>query len=162
MVSTNGDTIGAIFRIHQYEFVSKWTLEVGYIGSRGIHQSVPYTGGGGGVPVNVARIVSPSNPAYLADGIVTTNTTSNASLRVPYLGLTPGFPVSATNGDYKFNGLQTTVRKALSHGITLQSTFAWSRSFSGNYVNSPFAEVYAPNTAYHPVRMTLSYSWTIP
>ncbi len=43
----------------QYEFLNKWTLEVGYVGSRGIHQSIAYTGGGGGVPVKVARIVEP-------------------------------------------------------------------------------------------------------
>lgn len=146
----------------QYEFLHRWTLELGYVGSRGIHQSIAYTGGGGGVPVNVAKIVSPTNPAYLADGTVTVNTQANAPLRVPYLGLSPGFPVSATNGDYKFNGLQATARKAFSYGMTLQSTFAWSRSFMGDYVNSPYVEVYGLNPNYHPLRMSLSYAWTIP
>ncbi len=32
----------------------------------------------------------------------------------------------------------------------------------GDYVNSPFAEVYGLNPSYHPLRMSLSYAWTIP
>jgi hypothetical protein len=75
----------------QYEFLPTWVLELGYVGSRGMHQAVSNT-----QQINQAQLVgSPlgSNafvaPA-IAAGLVTTNTVSNASLRVPYLGFVPG------------------------------------------------------------------------
>jgi hypothetical protein len=97
----------------QYEFLPKWVLEVGYVGSRGIHQ----------VPdpsiftflehqINQAQLASPTNPL---NGI-TTNTVANAGVRVPYLGFAPsGVGSDETNGDSKFNSLQATVRKQFSH-----------------------------------------------
>ena len=75
----------------QYEFLPTWVLELGYVGSHGIHQSVSNT-----QQINEAQLVgSPLGtntfvaPA-IAAGLVTTNTSSNASLRVPYLGFAPG------------------------------------------------------------------------
>ena len=63
--------------------------------------------------------------------LVTTNTAANASLRVPYLGFAPGGLISGTtDGDDKFNSLQATVRKRLSHGLTLQAAYTWSKSLA--------------------------------
>ena len=62
---------------------------------------------------------------------ITTNTTANASLRVPYLGFEPGGLSDAYYvGDSKFNSLQATVRKQLSHGFQVQAAYTYSRSFS--------------------------------
>ena len=61
----------------QWEFAPQWVLELGYVGSRGIHLLI----GNYDLP-NIARIATPTNPI---NG-VTTSTSSNASLR----GAAPG------------------------------------------------------------------------
>ena len=105
----------------QYEFLPKWVLEVGYVGSHGIHQAQNLH------LLNEPGLASPGNPI---NGI-TTNTTSNASLRVPYLGFGPGgMQYFDTIGDIKFNSLQVTVRKQLSYGLTFQAAYTWSRAFA--------------------------------
>ena len=62
----------------QYEFLPQWVLEVGYVGTRGIHQA--FTVPALDTPDQQAQLASPANPI---NGI-TTNTVANASLRVPY------------------------------------------------------------------------------
>jgi hypothetical protein len=104
----------------QYEFQPRWVLEVGYVGSRGIHQD-PGTSVSGysGTErnVNEAQLASPSNPI---NGLTTT-TVANASLRVPYLGFAPGgLGADQTVGVSKFNSLQVTVRKQMSHGFQMR------------------------------------------
>ncbi|HVZ61187.1 MAG TPA: carboxypeptidase-like regulatory domain-containing protein, partial [Terriglobales bacterium] len=109
----------------QYEFLPKWVLEVGYVGTRGIHQAPDST------IINIlehqlnsARLASPTNPI---NGI-TTNTNANAALRVPYLGFGPGGLGSALNiGDSKYNSLQATVRKQFSHGLQMQAAYTYGR-----------------------------------
>jgi hypothetical protein len=49
---------------------------------------------------------------------VITNTVANSRLRVPYLGFTPtGLQAADNQGDTKFNSLQVTLRKQMSHGL---------------------------------------------
>ena len=115
----------------QYEFLSNWVLEVGYVGSHGIHQSVTSQQINGaqlvGNPLGTNTIVAPA----VAAGLVTTNTVANASLRVPYLGFSPtGLNQEGVDGYDKFNSLQVTVRKQISHGLMLQAAYTWSRSFT--------------------------------
>ena len=91
----------------QYEFLPTWVLELGYVGSHGIHQAVSDT-----QQINEAQLVG--NPLGtntitapgIAAGLVTTNTVANASLRVPYLGFATGRNNRwHDNGDDKFNSL---------------------------------------------------------
>jgi len=146
----------------QYEFLPSWVLELGYIGSHGIHQS------NGLRAINEAQVASTSNPI---NGI-TTNTVANASLRVPYLGFAPaGLPDDEFTGDSKFNSLQATVRKQMSHGLTLQAAYTWSKSLN-NYntathsaaSNDPnnLKQQYGPNASYRPQRLSLNYGWDLP
>jgi hypothetical protein len=148
----------------QYEFAPTWVLELGYVGSRSIHQ----------VPdpsfiqqlerqINQAQLASPTSPI---NGI-TTNTVANASLRVPYLGFSPsGLGDDQTVGDSKYNSLQATVRKQFSHGLQLQASYTYSRSFT----NTAFVEVndqtkpepYGLNPAYRPQRFAINYSYDLP
>jgi hypothetical protein len=147
----------------QYEFAPDWTLEVGYVGSRGVHQY-------GSREINEAQLVG--NPLgtnaltapAIAAGLVTTNTTANASLRVPYLGYAPlGLQVSGTSADTKYNSLQATLRKRLSHGLQMEAAYTWSRAFNTNFnINDPNFSVYGLNPAYHPQRLAISYLWNIP
>jgi hypothetical protein len=145
----------------QYEFLPKWVLEVGYVGSHGIHQAENLH------LLNEPGLASAANPI---NG-VTTNTTSNASLRVPYLGFGPGgMQYFDTIGDIKFNSLQVTVRKQLSYGLTFQAAYTWSRAFAdflgpgGANSGDPnnLAQQYGLNTQYRPQRLVINYSYNIP
>ena len=146
----------------QYEFAPRWVLELGYVGSHGIHQAQNLH------LINEPALASATSPV---NGVITTNTTSNASLRVPYLGFGPGgLQYFETNGDIKFNSLQATVRKQLSYGLTLQAAYTWSRAFAdflgpgGSNSGDPnnFGQQYGLNTQYRPQRLVLNYNYTIP
>ena len=99
----------------QYEFAPTWVLELGYVGSHGIHQYVVQYQNG-------ALLADISHPLY---GVLTTDTTSggtstnaaSAAIRAPELGIANGFELQTSNGNYLFNSLQATVRKQFSHGL---------------------------------------------
>jgi hypothetical protein len=144
----------------QYEFLSRWVLELGYVGSRGIHE-IPNNSNS--FEENEAQLASPTNPI---NGI-TTNTVANASVRVPYLGFSPGgLQANASNGDLKFNSLQATVRKQLSHGLQLQAAYTFSRSTDTadnlSYNNPALPLQYGPNPYYRPQRLAITYGWNLP
>ena len=147
----------------QYEFLPTWVLEAGYVGSHGIHLV------DSGREVNIAQLASPSNPI---NG-VTTNTTENISLRVPFLGFAPnGLQQSGSDGDMKYNSLQVTVRKRFSHGLLMQAAYTWARAFTNLQANggtnldsnnsSNAAQQYGLNPEYRPQRFILNYTWDIP
>lgn len=140
----------------QYEFIKDWVLEVGYVGSRGIHQITT------GLNFNAPWLASPASPV---NGI-TTNTTSNYLVRVPYLGMSQSATIETTNGDFKYNSLQATLRKRFSHGLTMQAAYTFSRAFSTGNLNSGdphnFRQQYGLNSQYHPHRVTINYSWDLP
>ena len=152
----------------QYEFLPSWVLEVGYVGSRGIHQAVANTqqlnqAQLAGSPLGSNAFVAPG----IAAGLVTTNTVSNASLRVPYLGFAPGgLTVDSTDGDDKFNSFQVTVRKQLSHGLSFQAAYTWSKSLTTGGLNindaNNYGAQYGVNPSYRPQRLAINYSWDLP
>ena len=155
----------------QYQFFPSWVLEVGYVGSHGIHQaSTPIAGtaGGsgqaGGVPYNIGNLVSPSNPDPRTG--VTTNTAANVVLRVPYLGISPTDTQFVTQASYKYNSLQVTLRKQLSRGLQVQAAYTWSRAFTSFQVGEntpPYLDwVYGLNPSYHPQRVVINYVWNLP
>jgi hypothetical protein len=135
-------------------------VELGYVGSRGIHE-IPNNSNS--FEENEAQLASPSNPI---NGI-TANTVANASVRVPYLGFSPGgLQANASNGDLKFNSLQATVRKQLSHGLQLQAAYTFSRSTDTadnlSYNNPAVPLQYGPNPYYRPQRLAITYGWDLP
>ncbi len=144
----------------QYEFLPQWVLELGYVGSRGIHQASDAAVGVR--QVNEAQLASPANPI---NGI-TSNTVANASVRVPYLGFAPGGEEMAqTSGDRKFNSVQAIVRKQFSHGFQFQAEYTFSRLFNTgiyNGYNDPNIEPYGPDSTYRPQRFTVNYSYDLP
>lgn len=150
----------------QYEFLRNWVLELGYVGSHGIHQMQPGGGGspgGGADPFNWATLVSPADPGVTG---LTTNTIANVYLRVPDIGISPGSSQYKTASSYKYNALQTTVSTRLSHGLHFQAAYTWDRAFDTNFygINTPPYDIMqeAPNTVYHPQRLVISYSWNLP
>ena len=153
----------------QYQFLPTWTLELGYVGSRGVHQE-----GISGIP-SITGQTEP-NGAYLygtpagalapgiAAGLVSSNLKSNASLRTPFLGFAPGGILEWINNEgTKYNGAQVTLRKQVSHGVTFQASYSWSRSFgTTNGYDDPHTDVYELNPDYHPQRLAINYQWNIP
>ena len=153
----------------QYQFLPSWVLEVGYVGSHGIHLV------DSGREMNLAQLASLSNPI---NG-VTTNTVDNAALRVPFLGFAPnGLQQSGSDGDMKYNSLQVTLRKQFSHGFQMQGAYTWARTFtnlqangaltSGNGVNldsnnpNDPRQQYGLSTGYRPQRLVVNYTWDLP
>jgi hypothetical protein len=149
----------------QYEFLSGWVLETGYVGSHSIHQlytGAGTAGGNGFHEINEPTLATATTPV---NGI-TTNTSSNAALRVPFLGFTPGGLAYLTPaGKTLFDSLQVTVRKQLTHGLTMQTAYTWSRVLTtvdhATY-NDPNTEHYGPSAYYRPHRLTISYGYDLP
>ena len=135
-------------------------LEVGYVGSSGINL-LDYNHN-----VNTAYIASASNPV---NGITTT-TAANATFRVPYVGYNPtGLQATAFDGISNYNSLQLTVRKQLSHGVSFQGAYTWSKSMTDLMVDSAnsnnagnLAQQYGPSYFNRPQRFILNYSWDLP
>jgi carboxypeptidase family protein len=153
----------------QYEFAHNWLLELGYVGSHGIHQGAQSRSGQQGqfaaINFNVAPLAGAGCTSCAITG-VTTSTNTNVSLRVPYLGISPGATEIANADNYKYNSLQATVRKQLSYGLQLQGSYTWSRGF----IQAPFGinaypyyiQQYEPNDNYRPHRFVLNYLWNLP
>jgi hypothetical protein len=144
----------------QYEFRPTWILELGYVGSRGVHQDA------GSYPLNAARLVN--DPVTGAAPSL-----ANVYLRVPYLGFQPSLSANADKLDSKFNSLQATVRKQLSHGLQLQGAYTFSRAFLSSWIGngsitsisetaSPVVSAYGLSQYYRPHRFTLQYSYDLP
>jgi hypothetical protein len=165
----------------QTEFLPNWVLELGYVGSHGIHVSgfLPVAGvtsGGNAEPINLAQIATPANPVSCGfDGVptdcITSTTTSNIPLRVPYLGFATSFAPNSSTGGYIYNSLQATVRKQLSHGLQFQAAYTWGRAFVNYFAGNaaatqpginPVISVYGPNSQYRPQRLVVNYGWALP
>lgn len=144
----------------QWEFMRNWVLDVGFVGSSGINLA-DYNHN-----YNTASLASPSNPI---NG-VTTNLVSNANLRVPYLGFAAsGFQGTGFDGISNYNSLQVTLRKQLSHGVSFQAAYTWSKSltdligYGANTNNaSDLSQQYGPAYFNRPQRFIVNYSWDLP
>jgi hypothetical protein len=161
----------------QYQFAPSWVAEVNYVGSRGTHLTTFDQN------INLASLASETSPINGE----TTNSVENVNLRVPYLGFgSIGMTATLTDADLKYNALEADVRKQLSHGLTLQVAYTWSKNLttlvptqgeSGTGVSEP-GDVYGPSmdinyndvhrndygvsTTSHPQRLILNYSWGLP
>jgi hypothetical protein len=87
-------------------------------------------------------------------------------LRAPILGLGTSAQQLQTNDNYKFNSLQVTVRKQISHGLQFQAAYSWSRGFEQSPVGIntyPYVVAqYAPEYFVRPQRLVVNYVWDLP
>jgi len=136
----------------QYQLAKTWMLETAYVGSHGIHQLNSHI-------LNAAQVASAADPI---NG-VTVNTTSNARLRVPLLGYTPVLAPTDNDASTKFNSAQVTLRKQMSHGLTFQAAYTYSRSFATTTsLGDPSIAHYALNSQYRPERLSINYTYQLP
>jgi hypothetical protein len=152
----------------QYEFLPNWVLELGYVGSHGIHQEQ----GGSVINAsnwNMAQLITPTSTinGITCDNVKTfCNTSGNASLRAPYLGFSTNSNLFNTNGAYRFDALLATVRKQFSKGLQFQVSYTWSKGLitQGYGINvAPYAILQmGPNPDYHPQRVVINYVWNLP
>ena len=144
----------------QYEFVPRWVVEAGFVGSSGINLVDQYH------TINTPGLASPASPI---NGI-TVNTTGNAALRVPVLGYQPaGFQVTSYDGVSNYTSLQVTVRRQFSRGFSMQAAYTWSKdlsTLSGNSSNSNnpsfIGDNYGAVNFNRPQRLIVNYSYDIP
>lgn len=112
----------------QTEFHEGWLLEVGYVGTRGIHLVRQRS-------LNQALSASLSNPIRG----VTTDTVANIPLRVPVLGVPADSLVEMeSEGSSWYNGLEVSVTKRLAHGLQLLASYTFSKTLDtdGAEINS--------------------------
>jgi hypothetical protein len=111
----------------QYSLSPTLSLDLGYVGSYGNHLLLSHV-------LNQPLLASPTRPVNCGyNGIsadcVTTNTSRNAKLRVPILGETP---TALASNDYVghswYHSMQATLGKRVSHGLTFQGAYTFSKA----------------------------------
>ena len=144
----------------QYEFLPRWVLEVGYVGSSALNLLDEYHNN------NTPLLASPSNPIR---GL-TTNTIANIPFRVPYLGYQAvGVRGTGFDGSSNYNSFQVTVRKQFSHGFTMQAAYTWSKDLTNLYNSvansnnaSDLSQQWGPAVFSRPQRFVVNYSYDLP
>ena len=129
----------------QTKLPGAFTLDVGYVGSYGNNLVV-------GVGLNQPLLASPTKPANcgyagVPADCITTNTAVNAGLRVPFMGETPAaLTDSQFVGKSWYHGLQVTLRRQFSRGLSFQSAYTLSKAMNNtsiyndlNYVSGNWA-----------------------
>ena len=102
----------------QYQLARELLLETGYVGTKGV--ALPDRRA-----INQAVLASPDHPV---NGI-TTNTSANTSLRVPYVGFSPaGLLAEETAADSHYHSLHLSVTKRFSHGLRFLTSYTFAKS----------------------------------
>ncbi len=101
----------------QTELTRNLLFELGYVGAKSTH--VP-----GCVEFNQALFASSTSPVNGE----TTNTLENLVQRLPYTGIAPGSYICETSFDSRFNALETSLTKRLSHGLEFLGSYTWSKN----------------------------------
>ncbi|MGA8908131.1 MAG: TonB-dependent receptor [Acidobacteriaceae bacterium] len=119
----------------QYEFKKTWVSQVAFVGARAIHLSgtrylnmpqlaTATTPLNCGLPI-IPAIASTQN----SQGCIVTNTAANATYRVPIVGYAAGgFQDFGSFGDMKYDALEASIKKNMSHGLQLQASYTYDRT----------------------------------
>ena len=101
----------------QYAFAHDYLVEMGYVGTRSLHQVGCYE-------FNQALLASPMHPVHGE----TTNSAANVVARLPYQGLSAGSEICDTLFNANYNGLLTSLTKRLSHGLEFLLSYTYSKT----------------------------------
>ncbi len=108
----------------QYELLHDATLQIAYVGSRGVKHFRT-------VAVNQAPIASLNHPITNAvtGQVITDNTVENATLRAPMQGVSSAFfTLNQSTAQSTYHSLQTTLNRRFSHGLQFSASYTFSRS----------------------------------
>ncbi|MGH9844267.1 MAG: TonB-dependent receptor domain-containing protein [Blastocatellia bacterium] len=108
----------------QSQLAHDFLLEVGYVGTRGMHLLRTRS-------PNQALLASASNPIRG----VTTNTVANIPQRVPFQGLATGVRLIETAGESFYNGLEASLTKRFSRGLQFLASYTFSKSLDTDAAN---------------------------
>ena len=114
----------------QIAFARDYLLEVGYVGTRGLHVA-------GCREFNQALLAGPTNPINGE----TTNSAANVIQRLPFDGISPGSLLCESVFNMNYNSLQASMTKRLSRGLQFLGSYTWSRNLdqtSGSSGNAVF------------------------
>jgi hypothetical protein len=139
----------------QHELARNLLLEIGYVGSKGTKLYTPTSG------VNQPILASPERPV---NGI-TTNTAANASMRVPWFGLSAtGVNQAQTDDNSRYNSLQVSLTKRMSSGLQFLGSYTWAKSIdnTGSGDQTDARNNRGPSSFDRAHRFVYSYVYEIP
>jgi hypothetical protein len=108
----------------QVQVSENWLLETGYVGTRGrrlFRQEA----------INQALLASPQAPITNAvtGAIITTNSTENAALRVPFQGVSiTGFSLNESTGESNYDSLQVSAIRRFARSLQLVGSYTYAKS----------------------------------
>jgi len=156
----------------QRDLGKQWILEVGYVGTHGVHLRETRTN-------LTAKSASPQDPIFITDvnGVkqpITANTLNNAPLRTPIPSINGygGFQIFDNAAYSHYHSLQTSVSRNWARGY-FQASYTWSKSTdatsSGNTaLNTAFNDESdlknsrGPSDFDRPHRLAVSYRYDLP
>jgi hypothetical protein len=157
----------------EYSPWKDYVVQVGYIGSRGLHLM-------DNNKTNLAVLASPQNPityTYTPPGggapvttTITTNSAANANLRVPEIGISAGGNSQLQNFGYSYyDGLTVELRHSFSQTFRANVDYTFSRSIDDSSAIGGFSVNPAvPNLSKgvsdfnEPNRLVATYTWALP
>ena len=151
----------------QAELAANWLLEIGYVGSRGVHLQRFRS-------LDQALSASPDQPINSQ----ISNTLANIALRVPIPGFRPdALREMESEGSSWYNGLEVSLTKRLSHGLQFLASYTFSKTLDtdgaeingisgGNTLtfgdqNSP-SQRWGPSSIDRTHRFVFSTTWSLP
>jgi hypothetical protein len=128
----------------RYAISTNFSFDLGYVGSYGNHLFLLYASNqpllaSPGHPINCGLTATPAalgvTPAVFAtlgidaSGCITTNTSTNAYLRVPIVGESPTALIAHQYlGGSWYHSMQATFRQQISHGLSSQFAYTFSKA----------------------------------
>ena len=163
----------------QYKLSPTLSIDLGYVGSYGDRLGIGYGANQPllatpGHPVNcglpnTAAGLGVSHAAFAtlgvdSSGCVTTNTSANAYLRVPFVGETPtALLTSQFFGRSLYQGMQATLQKQVSNGLTFQVAYTLSKALSDTtVVNDQNTLTWARTGFDRTQRVTTNFNYDLP
>jgi hypothetical protein len=150
----------------QYEFLPKWTVELGYIGNHGLFLAATQL-------TNNALLVNANNPGPFG---LTTNDASNRDARapIPAFGADGIFEITDSGKSF-YDALLLTVSHQFGHGLFFKAAYTWSKNLdnypastgfdiNGNAAGNQFIEDLNKGPAAQdiPQRLVITYVYDLP
>jgi hypothetical protein len=129
----------------QYAVGRGYLLEVGYVGTQSAHRS-------GQVEFDQALLASPGN----AINGQTNNSINNVTARLPIQGVSEGSLFTNSVFVANYNGLQTSIRRRMQHGLELGASYTWSKNLDevNGEVGTDVFELQLPTNNQHTLRQS--------